>query len=74
MDDIVCCDACGGKLRSIISYDQFAIAVRVKHCKYLLASFRTGLILFESKETPTVPEIVTPEVDEEKESYRWRSH
>ncbi|WP_292737926.1 hypothetical protein [Nostoc sp. JL31] len=22
MDDIVCCDACGGKLRSIISYDQ----------------------------------------------------
>ncbi|MEH2227626.1 hypothetical protein [Nostoc sp.] len=27
MDDIVCCDACGGKLRSIISYDQFAIAI-----------------------------------------------
>lgn len=29
-------------------------------------------ILFESKETPTVPEVVTPEVDEEKESYGWR--
>ncbi|MDZ8092194.1 MAG: CU044_2847 family protein [Nostoc sp. DedQUE04] len=29
-------------------------------------------ILFESKETPTVPEIVTPEVDEEKESYGFR--
>ncbi|MEH2461618.1 CU044_2847 family protein [Nostoc sp.] len=29
-------------------------------------------ILFESKETPTVPEIVTPEVDEDKESYGWR--
>ena len=26
-------------------------------------------ILFESKETPTVPEIVTPEVDDDKESY-----
>ncbi|MBG1265753.1 CU044_2847 family protein [Nostoc sp. WHI] len=29
-------------------------------------------ILFESKETPTVPEIVTPDVDEDKESYGWR--
>jgi len=29
-------------------------------------------ILFESKETPSVPEIVTPEVDEDKESYGWR--
>ncbi|WP_375515133.1 CU044_2847 family protein [uncultured Nostoc sp.] len=29
-------------------------------------------ILFESKETPTVPEIVTPEVDDDKESYGWR--
>ncbi|MEH2408608.1 CU044_2847 family protein [Nostoc sp.] len=29
-------------------------------------------ILFESKETPTVPEVVTPEVDEDKESYGWR--
>ncbi|MEH2024803.1 CU044_2847 family protein [Nostoc sp.] len=29
-------------------------------------------ILFESKETPTVPEIVTPQVDEDKESYGWR--
>jgi hypothetical protein len=29
-------------------------------------------ILFESKETPSVPEIVTPEVDEEKESYGFR--
>ncbi|MEH2422149.1 MAG: CU044_2847 family protein [Nostoc sp.] len=29
-------------------------------------------ILFESKETPTVPEIITPEVDEDKESYGWR--
>lgn len=29
-------------------------------------------ILFESKETPTVPEVVTPEVDEEKESYGFR--
>lgn len=29
-------------------------------------------ILFESKETPNVPEIVTPEVDEEKESYGFR--
>ncbi|MEH2258067.1 CU044_2847 family protein [Nostoc sp.] len=26
-------------------------------------------ILFESKETPTVPEVVTPEVDDDKESY-----
>ena len=29
-------------------------------------------ILFESKETPSVPEIITPEVDEDKESYGWR--
>jgi Trypsin-co-occurring domain 1 len=29
-------------------------------------------ILFESKETPSVPEVVTPEVDEDKESYGWR--
>ncbi len=29
-------------------------------------------ILFESKETPTVPGIVTPEVDDEKESYGFR--
>ncbi|MEH2401087.1 CU044_2847 family protein [Nostoc sp.] len=29
-------------------------------------------ILFESKETPTVPEVVTPEVDEDKESYGFR--
>ncbi|WP_375469530.1 CU044_2847 family protein [uncultured Nostoc sp.] len=29
-------------------------------------------ILFESKETPSVPEIVTPDVDEDKESYGWR--
>lgn len=29
-------------------------------------------ILFESKDTPTVPEIVTPEVDEDKESYGWQ--
>ncbi|WP_341525934.1 CU044_2847 family protein [Nostoc sp. UHCC 0302] len=29
-------------------------------------------ILFESKETPSIPEIVTPEVDEDKESYGWR--
>ncbi|MBE9105193.1 hypothetical protein IQ229_09655 [Nostoc cf. edaphicum LEGE 07299] len=29
-------------------------------------------ILFESKETPNIPEVVTPEVDEEKESYGFR--
>ncbi|MEH2241263.1 CU044_2847 family protein [Nostoc sp.] len=29
-------------------------------------------ILFESKETPNVPKVVTPEVDENKESYGWR--
>lgn len=29
-------------------------------------------ILFESKETPNIPEVITPEVDEEKESYGWR--
>jgi hypothetical protein len=29
-------------------------------------------ILFESKETPSVPEVVTPEVDDDKESYGWR--
>ncbi|MFS0514046.1 CU044_2847 family protein [Nostoc sp. UIC 10607] len=29
-------------------------------------------ILFESKETPSVPEIVTPEIDEDKESYGLR--
>ncbi|MEH2333358.1 CU044_2847 family protein [Nostoc sp.] len=29
-------------------------------------------ILFESKETPTVPEVVTPEVDDDKESYGFR--
>ncbi|NEU73687.1 hypothetical protein PI95_014245 [Hassallia byssoidea VB512170] len=29
-------------------------------------------ILFESKETSTVPEVVTPEVDDDKESYGWR--
>ncbi|MBG1239887.1 CU044_2847 family protein [Nostoc sp. NZL] len=29
-------------------------------------------ILFESKETPSVPEIVIPEVDEKKESYGFR--
>ncbi|MHC5937320.1 CU044_2847 family protein [Nostoc sp.] len=29
-------------------------------------------ILFESKETPNIPEVVTPEVDEDKESYGLR--
>ncbi|MCC5641592.1 hypothetical protein LC607_01185 [Nostoc sp. CHAB 5824] len=29
-------------------------------------------ILFESKETPNIPEVATPEVDEDKESYGWR--
>ncbi|MEH2368113.1 CU044_2847 family protein [Nostoc sp.] len=29
-------------------------------------------ILFESKETPNIPEVVTPEVDEERESYGFR--
>ncbi|AVH66665.1 CU044_2847 family protein [Nostoc sp. 'Peltigera membranacea cyanobiont' N6] len=29
-------------------------------------------ILFESKETPNIPEIVTPEVDGDKESYGFR--
>ncbi|MEH1818199.1 MAG: CU044_2847 family protein [Nostoc sp.] len=29
-------------------------------------------ILFESKETPNIPEVVTPEIDEEKESYGFR--
>ncbi|MEH2092361.1 CU044_2847 family protein [Nostoc sp.] len=29
-------------------------------------------ILFESKETPNIPEVVTPEVDEDKESYGWQ--
>ncbi|MDM9586337.1 CU044_2847 family protein [Nostoc sp. GT001] len=29
-------------------------------------------ILFESKETPNIPKVVTPEVDEEKESYGFR--
>ncbi|MEH2045984.1 CU044_2847 family protein [Nostoc sp.] len=29
-------------------------------------------ILFESKETPNIPEVITPEVDEEKESYGFR--
>ncbi|MBE9034387.1 CU044_2847 family protein [aff. Roholtiella sp. LEGE 12411] len=29
-------------------------------------------ILFESKETPTVPEVLTPEVDDDKESYGFR--
>ncbi|MEH2282290.1 MAG: CU044_2847 family protein [Nostoc sp.] len=29
-------------------------------------------ILFESKETPNIPEVITPEVDQEKESYGWR--
>jgi hypothetical protein len=29
-------------------------------------------ILFESKETPNIPEVITPEVDEEKESYGLR--
>lgn len=29
-------------------------------------------ILFESKETPNIPEIITPEVDDERESYGFR--
>jgi hypothetical protein len=29
-------------------------------------------ILFESKETPNIPEVITPEVDEDKESYGFR--
>ncbi|MBD2499038.1 CU044_2847 family protein [Anabaena azotica] len=29
-------------------------------------------ILFESKETPNIPEIITPEVDNERESYGFR--
>jgi hypothetical protein len=29
-------------------------------------------ILFESKEMPNIPEVITPEVDEDKESYGFR--
>ncbi|MDZ8070430.1 MAG: CU044_2847 family protein [Nostoc sp. DedQUE08] len=29
-------------------------------------------ILFESKDRQTIPEVITPEVDEDKESYGWR--